>query len=83
MIKQTDQKTCSQTQRGSKYRPESHLAQWSGKSYHGDDRHDYVSAGVLKLLGEDALTLMSPLITIIHETGKWPKDFTDVPMTVP
>ena len=30
----------------------------------------------LKLLGEDGLSLMSQLISDIHETGEWPYDFT-------
>jgi hypothetical protein len=36
---------------------------------------DDVPGDVLKLLGEDGLTLMTQLINSIYVTGEWPKDF--------
>jgi len=33
------------------------------------------------MLGKDALTLQSQLITSIHETREWSKDFIDAKMT--
>jgi len=41
---------------------------------------DDVPGDVLKLLGEVGLNLMTKLINNIYETGKWPKDFTEVTM---
>jgi hypothetical protein len=38
---------------------------------------DNVPQDVLKLLGEDGLKIITQL-TNIHETGEWPKDFTEV-----
>lgn len=60
----------SQTKRGSKQRPESHLSQWCGKNLSGRrhtqkaTRHYYVPADVHKMLGKDALTLKSQVINI-------------------
>ena len=42
----------------------------------GDD----VPEDVLKLLGEGGLKILTKLINTIYETGKWPKDFTEVTM---
>ena len=39
-----------------------------------------VPGDVLKLLGEGGLKIMTILINTIFETGKWPKDFTEVTM---
>jgi len=33
---------------------------------------------VLTLLGEDGLRIVKHLLTSIHETGEWYKDFTEV-----
>jgi len=33
---------------------------------------------VLKLLGEGGLKIRTKLFSTIHETGEWPKDFTEV-----
>jgi hypothetical protein len=33
---------------------------------------------VLKLLGDGGLKIMTKLINTIYETGRWPKDFTEV-----
>jgi len=41
---------------------------------------DDVPGDVLKLMGEGGLKIMKKLITIIYETGEWPKDFTEVTM---
>jgi hypothetical protein len=41
---------------------------------------DDVPGDVFKLMGEGGLKLMTKLINTIYETGKWPKDFTEVPM---
>jgi hypothetical protein len=41
---------------------------------------DDVPGDVLKLLGESGLKTMKKLINTIHETGEWPKDFTEVTM---
>jgi hypothetical protein len=41
---------------------------------------DDVPGDVLKLLGEDDLRIMTQLMNNIHETGEWPKDFTEVTM---
>ena len=43
---------------------------------------DDVSGDVLKLLGEKGLEVLTKLINTIHETGEWPKDFTEVTMIV-
>jgi len=39
-----------------------------------------VPGDVLKLLGEGGLNIMRKLVNTIYETGKWPKDFTEVTM---
>ena len=39
---------------------------------------DDVPGDVLKLLGEGGLKILTKLINTIHETGQWPKDFTEV-----
>ena len=41
---------------------------------------DDVPGDTLKLLEEDGLELRTQLINNIHETGRWPQDFTDVTM---
>jgi hypothetical protein len=41
---------------------------------------DDVPEDVLKLLGEGCLKIVTKLIKTIHETGEWPKDFTEVTM---
>ena len=41
---------------------------------------DDVPGDVLKLLGEGGLKVLTKLINTIYETGKWPKDFTEVTM---
>ena len=33
---------------------------------------------MLRLVGEDGLRIMTQLINNIHESGDWPKDFTEV-----
>jgi hypothetical protein len=43
----------------------------------GDDE---VPEDVLKLLGEDALRIMTQLINNLYKTGESPKDFTEVTM---
>ena len=40
--------------------------------------YDDVPGGVLKLLGEGGLKILTKLINTIYETGEWPKDFTEV-----
>jgi hypothetical protein len=55
------------------------------KSYEGNEQYEgygrkYVSGNVLKLLGDGGLKIMTKLINTIYETGKWPKDFTEVTM---
>jgi len=40
--------------------------------------NNYVLEDVLKLLGEGSLKILKKLINTIHETGEWPKDFTEV-----
>jgi hypothetical protein len=40
-----------------------------------------VSADILKLLGEDALRLVTQLIDSVYETGEWSKDFVQVTMS--
>ena len=42
---------------------------------------DDIPGDVLKLLGEGGLKILTKLINTIHETGEWPKDFTEVTMT--
>ena len=41
---------------------------------------DDVPGDVLKLLGEGGLKILTKLVNTIrvHETGEWPKDFTEV-----
>jgi len=39
---------------------------------------DDVPGDTLKLLEEDGLKLRTQLVNNIHETGRWPQDFTDV-----
>jgi hypothetical protein len=39
-----------------------------------------VPGNVLKMLGEDGLSLMTQLIDNIYETGEWPNDFIQVTM---
>ena len=41
---------------------------------------DDVPGDVLKIFGEGGLKIMTKLINTIYETGKWPKDFTEVTM---
>ena len=41
---------------------------------------DDVPGGVLKLLEEVGLKILTKLINTIYETGVWPKDFTEVTM---
>jgi hypothetical protein len=43
----------------------------------GDDN---VPGDALKLLGEGGLKIIAKLINIIHETGEWPKDFSEFTM---
>jgi len=43
-------------------------------------RYDDVPGHVFKLLGDGSLNIMKKLINTIYETGKCPKDFTDVRM---
>jgi hypothetical protein len=43
---------------------------------------DDVPGDVLKLLGEGGLKIMTKLINTTHETGEWPKDFTEVTVIV-
>jgi hypothetical protein len=38
---------------------------------------DDVPAEVLELLGEDGLRIVTQLISHLHETGQWHKDFTE------
>jgi hypothetical protein len=40
-------------------------------------RDDNIYGDVLRILGEDGLR-MTQLINNMHETGEWPKDFTEV-----
>jgi hypothetical protein len=47
------------------------------KKVTGDDD---IHGGVLKLLGECGLKIMTKLTNIIYETGEWPKDFAEVKM---
>jgi len=44
----------------------------------GDYYYYYYYGGVLKLLGKGGLKMLTKLINTIHETGEWPKDFTEV-----
>jgi hypothetical protein len=46
------------------------------KATRGDD----VPGDVLKFLGESGLKIVKKLIHTIHETGEWPKNFTEVTM---
>ena len=39
---------------------------------------DDVPEDMPKRVGEDGLRIMTQLINNIHETGEWPKDFTEV-----
>ena len=39
---------------------------------------DDVPGDVLKLLGEGGMKMLAKLINTVYETGKWPKDFTEV-----
>ncbi|PNF19696.1 hypothetical protein B7P43_G15386 [Cryptotermes secundus] len=47
-----------------------------GKATGDDD----VPGDVLKLLGEGGLKTLTKLMNTIHESGEWPKDFTEVTM---
>jgi hypothetical protein len=40
--------------------------------------YDDVCVGVVKLLGEDALRLLTRLINNIYETAEWSMDFSEV-----
>ena len=53
------------------------IKEMRNKKATGDDD---VPGDVLKLLGEGGLKIMKKLINTIFETGKWPKDFTEVTM---
>jgi len=53
------------------------IKEMRNKKATGDDD---VPGDVLKLLGEGGLKIMTKLINTIYETGKWPKDFTEVTM---
>jgi len=48
------------------------------KKAKGDDD---LPENMLKLVGEDGLRIMTQLIISIHESGDWPKDFTEVTVT--
>jgi hypothetical protein len=39
---------------------------------------DDVPGDVLKLLGKGGLKIVTKLFNTTYETGKWPKDFTEV-----
>jgi len=44
------------------------------------DDNDDVPGNVFKLRGEEGLRIITQLVNIKHETGEWPKDFTEVTM---
>jgi len=41
-----------------------------------------VPGNLLRLLGEDGLRTVTQLIDKLHESGEWPKDFTDVTLII-
>ena len=51
------------------------IKEMRNKKATGDDD---VPGDVLQLLGEGGLKIFTKLINTIHETGQWPKDFTEV-----
>ena len=51
------------------------MKELKGKKTTGDDD---VPGDVLKLLGEDGLRIVTQLINKLHETGQWPKYFTEI-----
>jgi hypothetical protein len=51
------------------------MKEMGDKKAPGDDD---VPGDVLKLLGEDGLSLMTQMINSIYVTGEWPKEFTEV-----
>jgi hypothetical protein len=53
------------------------IKEMRNKKATGDDE---VPGDVLKLMGKSGLKIMTKLINTIYETGKWPKDFTEVTM---
>jgi len=53
------------------------IKEMRSKKATGDDD---VPGDVLKLLGEGCLKILTKLINTIHETGEWPKDFTEITM---
>jgi hypothetical protein len=52
------------------------IKEMRNKKVTGDD----IPGGVLKLLGECGLKIMTKLTNTKYETGEWPKDFTEVKM---
>jgi hypothetical protein len=42
---------------------------------------DALPVDALTLWGENGLRLMAQLISSLYETGQWPKDFTEFPIT--
>ena len=57
---------------------ENTIREMKEKKSTGDEN---VPGEVLKLVGEDGLRIMTQLIISIHESGDWPKDFTEVTVT--
>jgi hypothetical protein len=43
---------------------------------------DDVPGDILRLWGEDGLRTVTQLIDKLHESGEWPKDFTEVTMII-
>jgi len=43
-------------------------------------RRDVMPGDILKMLGDDGLSIMTQLISNIFETGECPKNFTEVTM---